>query len=105
MKDEHGCLGPKMHSDMRWLIGGVFSAIALMLIIGIPLLMKIGAMETSIYSLNETMRTIVLTDMDDLKKRLIVMEQKDILPRAERIVESHEARIRELEKQILRVDE
>ena len=94
------CTNGTMHRDMRFLIGGLFSAIGLGLMIGLPLLWKVAAMEASINGLNETMKTIVLRDVEDIKKRLTVQEQKQILPRAVEITADHEERIRNLELKV-----
>ena len=94
-----------MSRETKWLVSGLVGVALSVLTLGAPGVWYLGqmagrmeAMQESQKELGETLSRLVEQDISDMKARLTVMEQKQILPRAERELEQLEERVRELER-------
>lgn len=85
---------------MTVLIGILISLVGL----GVPGLYSLGALSENVHTLNNSMNVVTSQitkmaekDIADLRKRIIIMEQKQILPLAVTKFDDLEGRVRRLE--------
>lgn len=93
-----------MSPETKVAVRAVLALFGAVLGTGIPAVYYLGQMsnrfeslEASQNDLQQTLEDVMHKDLHDVKKRITIMEQKDILPRAERQIQEMEVRLRELE--------
>ncbi|MHC4880886.1 MAG: hypothetical protein ACYTGL_30920 [Planctomycetota bacterium] len=93
-----------MERDTKWIVGTILGLLCSVISIGGPAVYYLGSMasrfqaiERSQGKLQQTLERVMEYDLADVKQRITIVEQKDILPRAERQLSALEQRVRELE--------
>ena len=89
-----------LQPDTKWLIGLLLPLIGTCFA-GVYYLGSMSArfegVEGQMKKVNGTIETLIKDDIADIKRRMAVMESKDILPRASREIEELDKRLRALE--------